>query len=373
MRKVLHIITGLKNGGAEAILYRIISDNSQNFQHEVISLSDKGYYGVLLTTAGIKITTLNISSFFSIFSRFPKLYILIKSAKPDVVQTWMYHADIIGGMAAKFAGVPKIVWGVHSTFLNPKETKITTMLAVILSKYLSNYIPDKIICCSETALKSHEKIGYSSHKMVIINNGVDTNFFTPNAEQGSLIRRTLALGEDIFVMGMIARWHPVKDHKMLLRALSEIKLLEFKWKCLLVGEEMTKENVQLNKMIHENGLQDYIICLGSRQDIATVLNALDLHILTSSSESFGNVTVEAMSCSIPCIMTDVGEAKNLLAEHGWIVPIRNPLHLAQIIKHVYSEFVSVDNWQVRKLEIREKIKNHYSISQMIQSYTHIWS
>jgi glycosyltransferase involved in cell wall biosynthesis len=371
--KVLHIITGLKNGGAEAILFRVISDNTQNFQHEVISLSDKGHYGDLLTTAGIKVVTLNISSFFSIFIGFAKLYTLIKSSKPDVVQTWMYHADILGGIAAKLAGVTKIVWGVHSTFLNPKETKITTRLAVTLSKHLSYYIPDKIICCSETALSSHEKIGYDFHKMVIINNGVDTKFFAPNVEQRNIVRSSLGLSEDVFVMGMIARWHPVKNHKMLLRALSEIKLVEFKWKCLLVGEGMTEENDQLKKIINENGLQDYIICLGSWQEIANVMNALDLHILSSSSESFGNVTAEAMSCNIPCIMTKVGEAQNLLAEHGWVVPIKNSLQLAQRIKVVYHEFISVDKWLARKFNCRKKIENDYSVSQMIRSYAHIWS
>lgn len=371
--RVLHIITGLKNGGAEAILYRVISNNTRNLKHEVVSLSDKGYYGDMLTSVGIKVTILNISNFFSIFSGFTKLYRLIKFTKPDIVQTWMYHADIMGGIAAKFAGVKKIIWGVHSTFLNPKETKITTRLAVTLSKYLSYYIPDKIICCSETALRSHDKIGYSSNKMVIINNGVDTNIFTQDYEQRIVMRKLLGLNEDVFVMGMIARWHPVKDHKMLLAALRDIRYAEFKWKFLLIGDGITEENQQLEKMIQNNGLKDYLICLGSRQDIANVINALDLHILTSSSESFGNVTAEAMSCGIPCIMTDVGEARNLLLDHGWVIPIRNPVILSERIKNVHEEFSSVNKWNNRKMISRKKIEMDYSIERMIHSYAMIWS
>jgi glycosyltransferase involved in cell wall biosynthesis len=371
--KLLHIIAGLKNGGAEAVLFRIISDKTYNFQHEVISLSDQGFYGELLLMKGIKVTTLNITSPISVFSGFLRLLSLIKLSRPDIVQTWMYHADILGGIAAKIIGIKKIIWGVHTTFLHPEETKKTTKIAVNISKYLSYLVPTKIICCSETALKSHEKIGYDSSKLMIINNGFDTDAFRPDLKQRNLVRNMLSLDDNVFVIGMIARWHPVKHHEMLLEALKKIKSSNFEWKCLLIGDEMNDENEKLNLLINQYGLKNYVMCLGPRQDMPSVINALDVHILTSSSESFGNVTAEAMSCGVPCIMTNVGEASNLLFEVGWIVPIRNSSSLADCIKDVHKESLNLEKWNLQKLNSRKKIQDNYSIQYMISSYSIVWS
>lgn len=371
--KIFHVITGLKNAGAEAILYRVVSDKTSLHEHYVLSLSDDGFYGNLLRSQGIKVTSLRINSFSSLTIGFIKLFKLIKSNKPDVVQTWMYHADILGGLAAKFTGIKKIYWGVHSTFLNPEETKFFTKLAVKASVYLSYFVPLKIICCSEVAFKSHKEIGYDANKMVVINNGFDTNKFSPDQNKRNLIRKSLNIDHDIFVLGMIARWHPVKDHKTLLCALQKITSSSFKWKCLLVGDGMSNDNLELQSLINEKGLRNYIVCLGARQDVADVLNALDVHLLSSSSESFGNVTAEAMASSVPCIMTNVGVANKLLSELGWIVQPKNFIQLAETIEQVYLKFRDEKSWLLQKSSCREKISNEYSIEFMIQSYTDCWS
>jgi glycosyltransferase involved in cell wall biosynthesis len=370
--RVIHIISGLKNGGAEAVLLRVVSDKSSNFQHEVVSLSDEGYYGEILKSKGIKVTVLNFSSVVSVFILFLKLVKIIRLAKPDIVQTWMYHADVLGGLASKILGLKRIFWGVHSTFLNPGETKLSTKLTVQLSKYLSYIIPTKIICCSETALISHKKIGYCFSKLIVINNGFDTSLFKPDNIQRRLIRDSLGLVEEKYVVGMIARWDRVKDHETFFKALKFSKLSLVNWKCLLVGDGMVDENKQLMRLIHENGLEDFVICLGSRQDIPSVLNSLDVHVLSSSAESFGNVTAEAMACGIPCIMTDVGEARNFLNELGWIVPIRNPLRLSETLIEVFEKFQMREMWNFRKYECSKIIKKKYDIRLMITSYENAW-
>lgn len=372
MMRVIHIISGLKNGGAEAVLFRIVSDKSSNFQHEVVSLSDEGYYGVILKAKGIKVTALNFSSIFSVFLLFLKLVRIIRLAKPDIVQTWMYHADVLGGLASRILGLKYIFWGVHSTFLNPGETKLLTKLIVKFSKHLSYIIPRKIICCSETALVSHKEIGFCSPKLTVINNGFDTSLFKMDVVQRRLVRDSLGLDEEKYVMGMIARWDSVKDHETFFKALKIAKLSLFNWKCLLVGEGMVYENKLLMKLIHECGLEDFVICLGSRQDIPSVLNSLDVHVLSSSAESFGNVTAEAMACGIPCIMTDVGEARNFLNELGWIVPIRNPLRLSEMLVEVFQKFQFKEIWNLRKFECSEIIKKKYDIGLMITSYENVW-
>lgn len=371
--KVFHVITGLKSGGAEAILFRIVLSESFHLQHEVVSLSDDGFYAPLLRNNGIKVTSLKINSLTSLIVGFIKLIKLIKSNKPDVVQTWMYHADIIGGLAAKLAGIKKIYWGVHSTFLNPEETKFLTKLAVKVAKFLSYNIPFRIICCSDVALMSHTEIGYDANKMIVINNGFDTKKFVPDLSKRNLIRKSLNIDSNVFVLGMVARWHPVKDHQTLLCALQKIISSKFKWKCFLIGHGMDSDNNNLKLLIDKYGLENFVFCMGPRKDIPDILNSLDVHILSSSSESFGNVTAEAMSCSIPCIMTDVGEAKRMIAEFGWIVQTRNCYQLAETIQSVYHVYSDTEKWHLLKSLCRKKIIDNYSIDNMIHGYSLAWS
>jgi glycosyltransferase involved in cell wall biosynthesis len=373
LKKVVHIITGLENGGAEAILYRLIINTDSIYQHEVVSLTNDGFYGVLLRDKGIKVTSLNLKSSLIIPFGIIKLIKIINFSKTNIIQTWMYHADIFGGLVAKCIGIKNIIWGIHSTYLNPNETKFTTKLIVILSKFLSYIIPSKIICCSNVALESHIEIGYCKKKMIVINNGFDTSKFISNLDLRKVVRKDLNIEDNFFVIGMIARWHPVKDHNTLLRSLNKVKIDLLNWKCILIGEGITINNQDLQTLINSYGLQENVICLGPVIDINAIINALDIHILSSSSESFGNVTAEAMSCSIPCIMTDVGEARNLLAQDCWIAEPRNDLQIAEAIKSAYFIYNNKEDWNLLKDKCRKIIIDNYSINNMISNYINVWT
>ncbi len=150
--KVLHIITGLKRGGAETLLYRICQFD-EDYEHTVVSLTDAQNYGKLLREINISVHALNFPNGKIKISGLLKLYKLIKKIKPDVVQTWMSHADLIGGIIARCAGIKNIFWGVHHTFLIRGKSKIATMLIVRLNAILSFVIPKKLF----TVLKNLEK------------------------------------------------------------------------------------------------------------------------------------------------------------------------------------------------------------------------
>src|SRR5690554_3869677 len=115
--KIIHIIIGLNVGGAELMLKRLVlaSQEKGKFQHEVISLTDLGVIGCDLRKAGIPVHILNMKSVLSLLKTYFSLKKLLKQLKPDVVQTWMYHADFIGGLAAKSLGVDNIIWGIRNS------------------------------------------------------------------------------------------------------------------------------------------------------------------------------------------------------------------------------------------------------------------
>ena len=135
--KIIHIITSLGDGGAEHTLYKICKyDNSE---HVVISLKGQGKYYTLLKKLGIKVYCLNMS-FLSI-NKFFYLKNLLISLNPDVVQTWLVHADFFGGLAARFAGIKNIIWNIRYSKLEIGKAKLLTILITKLLSKLSFNIP----------------------------------------------------------------------------------------------------------------------------------------------------------------------------------------------------------------------------------------
>jgi glycosyltransferase involved in cell wall biosynthesis len=370
--KIIHIISGLNNGGAEAVLNRLIMDDDQN-EHHVISMMDLGFYGSGLISAGHSVYTLGMNQGKIKLSSFIKLYNLIKSIEPDLTQTWMYHADLIGGIISKIAGYSNVVWGVHHFSLNSKNTKTSTLIIAKLSAWFSYLIPKKIICCSDASLNVHVNFGYKASIMVSIPNGVDPTIFFPNPNARKEKRLELGLGQDEVIFGMIARWNSQKDHKNLISAL---KILVdkniFKWKCVLVGPQITFENQELKLLIEKNGLTKHLLLIGPRNDIPNILNAFDIHILSSSAEAFGNVTIEAMCCSIPCIVTAVGASEYIVDDTGWIVEPKNSMKLSNSI---YSAMLEISNhkiWDKRKGKARLRAMNFFALEKMINKYNEVW-
>ena len=188
--KIAHIITGLNVGGAEMMLYKVLQHSSgKEFQHEVISLTDVGLVGEKIQKLGVPVRALEMRGF-DLPIVVIRLALWLRESNPDIVQTWMYHADLVGGLATKlsFKKIP-IVWGIRQSDLNPKLNKQRTILVAMVGAFLSRFIPKKIIINSMRGKKNHEAFGYQSSKMVVIPNGFDLEVFRPDTEaRNSLIQ-----------------------------------------------------------------------------------------------------------------------------------------------------------------------------------------
>ena len=371
--KVLHIITSLNDGGAEALLYRMVTSKSDSFEHVVVSLMDAGKYGLLLEKAGINVHYLNIHrGKLGIFASF-KIFDLVKKNQPDVVQTWMFHSDILGGIFARLAGVKNVIWGVHHTTLFKGESKYSTILIVKLNAFLSRFIPNKIIYCAQKSREVQESIGFSASKGVVVSNGYDVSQFIRNDQLGYIFRNDLNISGN-FLIGNVGRYNPLKDHKNLLLALKEVKAKSnAKWHCILVGTDLDEANLELSGLIYELGLTDSVSLIGRRNDIPSVMNAIDLLVLSSSSEAFPNVLNEAMACGTPCVTTDVGDAALIVSDTGWSVPAHNPNALAvAIIRMIDENKLNESAWENRRSLSRERIVENFSLEKMIAKYEFVW-
>lgn len=369
--KILHIITTLGDGGAERTLFNICKNNRLHNQ-VVISLLDQGKYGKLLHKLGVPSYYLNMKpNIFFIFKIFSLMKILLDE-KPDVVQTWMYHADFFGSIASRLVGIKNILWNIrHSEIKKNQSNKKTISIIKLLSK-LSWSLPKKIIVNSKRSMKVHKLLGYCSKKFLYIPNGYDLLALKPKNKKLFSIRKKLNIKDKTFLIGLVGRYNLEKDHFNLLNALYLLKNAKINFFCVLAGKGINYKNNFLVTIIKRLELKNYIKLMGTQDDISSFMSELDLHILSSSSESFPNVVAEAMACKTPCVVTNVGDAAYIVGKTGWVVPPENPLKLAKTIKKALSE-VGTQKWKLRCVKARLRIKKNLDISKMVNSYNKVWT
>ncbi|MDP5130893.1 MAG: glycosyltransferase, partial [Paraglaciecola sp.] len=330
--KIFHVIIGLNAGGAELMLSRLIKSQLTfcDVQHSVISLTDEGVVGSMLTEHGIKVYSLGMSSIFMGPSVFFKLRSLLKEQQPDIIHTWMYHADLLGGLAARSIGLRRVIWCIRSTDISKGGSKITLLIRKLCA-WLSGWLPYKIVCAADASRIVHEAVGYQANKMLVIPNGFDPDKLVVSNTAGLTLRKELGIDPSDMLVISVGRFNPVKDHKTFIAAAGKIAAKFNNVKFLLVGRDLQSTNAALMQMITETNEADMFFLLGERNDVVSCLKASNIFCLHSVTEGFPNVLGEAMAAGLPCVTTDVGDAAFLLNNSHWVVPAESPELLAQKI------------------------------------------
>jgi glycosyltransferase involved in cell wall biosynthesis len=371
--KVLHVIIGLDVGGAELMLKRLITLNINNprYSHTVVSLSDVGVVGQQLRELGVEVVALGLSSFFQLPRVFFHLVKLVRCQCPDIVQTWMYHADLIGGFAARLAGCRKVIWGVRNTDLfSGSGVSQTTVWIMKLCAILSGFVPHTILCVAHQTKITHANAGYALKKMTVIPNGFDVEAFKPDLGFRHQIRHSLNVSPDTLIIGSVGRFNEYKDHRSFVSALAKLALTDSKICFLLAGRDVDSENITLMRWIEETGHADRFRLLGERRDMPAIFASMDIFCLHSKSEGFPNVLGEAMCMNLPSVVTDVGDAAMLLGDAGLVVSPQDPEALAQglltLIQSSPEARVSLGNIA------RERIRENYSIEGVKRQYEDLY-
>ncbi|MDH3062574.1 glycosyltransferase [Achromobacter insolitus] len=371
--RVLHIITGLGQGGAESVLFRLATYPEENVEHVVVSLTDEGIYGERLRAAGVAVHVLGMKRGRVSLGGFLALRALVAAERPDAVQTWMYHADLIGGLAARLAGVRAIAWGIRNSGEHLERSSRSARMVLRACALLSGRIPKAIVCAAQKSAERHADKGYDRARMVVIANGYDLSRYAPNAEARSRVRAQWGVPQDVPAIGCVARWDPLKDHANLLRAIAALVRdgRDAGLRCVLIGRGMDTDNTELGALVDKLGLRDRLVLAGPSDDVPAAMNGLDLHVLSSCAEGFPNVVAEAMACGVYCVVTDVGDAAYIVGDAGVVVPPEQPEALARGIETALREVAARGRERAGEAG-RARVLENFDIARMVQSYTAVW-
>ena len=328
--RVCHVIVGLNIGGAELMLNRLIQSHlsSAEYEHVVISLTTMGPVGVRLQAQGVEVQVLNLGDAWNVLPKLAELTKMIRETRADIVQTWMYHADLLGGLAARMAGIKNIIWGIRTTDVSTGGSRATARVRWLCAR-LSHWIPHTIVCAAEASRRVHVAIGYRADRMVVIPNGFDSSRFQAMPKQAAALRSACGFLPDTIVIGTLGRFNADKDLHNFVRAAGLVARKYLKVKFLMVGRDCNASNHQLTSWIKAARCEDRFVLLGERTDAPVCLAAMDVFCLSSRTEGFPNVVGEAMVMRKPCVVTDVGDAAYLLGKCGVVVIKEDSAALAQ--------------------------------------------
>lgn len=370
--KLVFIITGLSTGGAEMMLFKVLKFlDRQRFEPYVISLTSEGELAPQISELGISVHCLQTKSGLTVVRAFFRLIRLVKSIQPDIVHTWMYHADLMGGLAAKFAGVKAIAWCIRNSNLEPKLTKLSTRMIVRLCALLSHWVPALILSCSEQARLIHVRCGYRAEKMLVVPNGFDLIKYKPDGAAKISVCDELGLAHDCLLIGNIGRFDPQKNHAGFFSVIEFLHQKMPQLHFLCVGKDIDSVNPVLAMAAKDADVVENCHFLGLRNDIPRIMAALDVLVSSASyGEAFPNVLGEAMACGVPCAVTEVGDSAYIVADTGRSVAVGDMRGLAVAVHELLT--LSTEEIRVLGEKARARVAEHFEIRHIVREYENFY-
>jgi glycosyltransferase involved in cell wall biosynthesis len=368
--RVMHVITGLSTGGAETMLLKLLSAASGSMEHVVVSLGEEGTIGPRIAALGVPVHCLglrrNAPNPFRALSILP----LARRIGPQLIQGWMYHGNLMASMAAlALRHKPPVLWNIRQTVYDLRRERWLTAKFIRLGARLSSR-PAAIIYNSQTSATQHESLGYGAEKRVIIPNGFDCQLLRPDEAARKAVRTELGIADDTVLVGLVARYHPMKDHVGFLQAAAMIARSYPQTRFVLAGAGVSSTQPELVKAIQQNELWDCVM-LGERSDIPRLNNAFDIGCSASAwGEGFSNSIGEAMACGVPCAVTDVGDSAYIVADTGLLAPPHAPEVLAKAI----AGLIEIGRSGRRQLgtKARQRIETEFSLPAIVRRYEDLY-
>ncbi len=367
--RVLHVTTGLSIGGAEMMLLKVTSQSDRSrFLHSVVSLGAEGSLAPRFRDAGMEVHSLNISA---TRPRLAALRSRIRTFDPALIQGWMYHGNVAATLGRALArSRAALAWNIRQTLYDLRREKRLTA-GVIRTGALLSRLPDAIVYNSSTSAMQHEKLGYDARRHKLIPNGFDCTAFAPDAQARARVRSQLRFRESDVVVGLVSRFHPMKDHMTFVAAAAQIATIYPQARFLLVGRGLRAPETGILAALENAGLGKRTTVEDERDDMVDVYNALDIACSSSAwGEGFSNAIGEAMACGVPCVVTDVGDSAAIVAQTGIVVAARDTARLAAAVGELVA--VGPEGRRARGAAARLRIEEHYALAAVVAQYESLY-
>lgn len=361
---VTHLIIGLGKGGAETMLYQVLKYRSESApEQRVISLGASHYYEGPLRQMGYEVTELNLRK--KPVSTYFKLFRLLRGT--DILCCWMYHANFLGYLAGRLAGVQKIIWCIRHSNLDPEvNSRLTLAINRICARW-SRHV-SAIVYNGKQARKVHEEIGYCREKGTVVDNGCDCMEYAPDEQAAEALRRELHIGEEQKIVLSVTKNTPIKDIPTMIESFGKLHESLPDTTAILCGNGVDASDEKLAALCKQAGLTvgEQIHLLGLRHDVPRLLAGCDLYVLHSAGEAFPNALLQAMSCGCACVTTDVGDARRILAQDDCVVPPGNASALTEKMAEVLS--LPTETMQEYRIRNRQRVQETFDIRQIVKTY-----
>jgi glycosyltransferase involved in cell wall biosynthesis len=366
--RVTHLVTDLERGGAEAFLQRLVTAPQDDIKHRVISLTGEGELGPEIRAAGVEVAALSLAGVAGAPLALARLLRMLRDHQPHVLMTWLYHADFFGTVAAALLPRTQLVWNIRCADMDlSKYGHVSRALPHVLARMSRR--PRVVVANSEAGRQIHERYGYGPRRWEILPNGFDMQSFHPDPAGRAITRAALGIDQVAPVVGLFARFDPMKDHATFLNAAETVVKARPDVLFLLAGRGT--DTAVFNSVIgYREKLRTRLILLGERRDMPALMTASDIVVCSSLTEGFPNTLGEAMASGVPCVSTDVGDAAVLIGDTGGLVPKADPAALAHKLKEFLD--ISPEARVALGAQARRRIEGQFSLDAVVARYGNLF-
>ncbi|BCY16246.1 MAG: glycosyltransferase [Chloroflexi bacterium] len=367
MKKILFLIRSLNVGGAERQLLTLVDAlDRTSFNPVIVKFYSGGTLLPEFEKRGIRVETAGKSGRWDIFSFVSNLTKIIRAEKPDILCSYLVAANLLALIFRDFWKVPHVITSIRHSFLRKEDYDWTASFMYWVEDHLS-FRADRVIINSFVGARQAEERGIPSSKIVVIPNGIDTDRFVPSVNLREETRRKLGYSSLDMVIGMVGRLDPVKDHSTFIKASAYLIDKNPHFRFLIVGDGSDDYSNRIRSEISRAGLDTVFQILPAERDPVPVYNALDICVSASVGEGFSNVIAEAMSCGVPCVVTDVGDSGMIVGETGRVIPAGDPEQMGRALTQL-SEMTAGDRMSLG-LKARQRIQSEFSVVKMVSATT----
>ncbi len=326
--RLLYVVGNFVTGGAERHLLEMWRriDRSR-FDVRIACLERRGAFTPQVEALGLPITDLGVGRLYDLtgLRGLLRLVSLIRDFRPDIVHGYLFSPNFFAAIAGRLCGVPVVIVAKR----NVDAFESARQIAV---QRFAHRWATHVTAVSEAAADSSVALGVERARITVIENGVDVDRFG-----GQTAARPADLPQDpVPLIGSVGCLAARKDYGTLLEALAIVKRGGRAFRAVIAGDGPERDALEARRAALA---LDELSLLGERTDVDQLLPAFDLFVLSSREEGIPNALLEAMAAGRPCVVTDVGGNREVLADGrtGWLVPPQDPAALAAALAAVLAD------------------------------------